>query len=159
MKKILFILLLTVLFGSCKDIEITKEYIKNDYWDDHNNAIQINKMKVIDSTLNVLDPDFEIEPNHSNIVNKIEMDSSFYASYAGLNAFALNKPKLKGKIYFNKDNGWKWSFNGQKKEIIGELENDTWYKFSRLTNDAYYLYVYIDSTGIAHKYGVNLANY
>jgi hypothetical protein len=156
-----FILILVLLFTSCQDkIKVTKEYIENGYWNNQNNAIYIEKMKVTDSTLDIFASDFKEEPNHWNIVNKIEIDNSFSASYSGLNDFAPNKPKLKGKIYFNKDNGWKWLVNGQEKEIIGELKSKTWYKFTGLKmNTAYSLYVYVDSSGVVHTYGVNLANF
>lgn len=159
MKKLLYLFFALILVYSCKEIEITKEYIENDYWDNYNNAIKINKMKVTDSTLNVLLSNFETEPNHWNIVNKIDIDSSFVAYYSGLNSLMPNKPKLSGKVYFNKDNGWKWSFNGKEVNIIGELENNTWYKFSSLTNDAFFLYVYVDETGEIHQFAVNLSNY
>lgn len=172
--KFLFVAITALTLNSCSKIEITKEYINNDYWNSQNNAIQINKMKVTDSTLNVLSSDFVIEPNHWNIVNKIKIDTSFYASYSGLNSIYPNKSKLKGKVYFNKNNGWKWLFKSslypnqeglnwsskvQEKAIIGELENNTWYRFSGLKmNRTYHVYVYVDSNGNTHNFGVNLAN-
>ncbi|UOY06606.1 hypothetical protein L0P88_22120 [Muricauda sp. SCSIO 64092] len=173
--KFLFVVITTLTISSCNKIKITKEYIENDYWNSQNNAIQITKMKVIDSTLNVLSSDFEIEPNHWNIVDKIEIDTSFYASYSGLNDIYPNKSKLKGKVYFNKDNGWKWlyksslypnqeglnwSSKAQEEVTIGELENNTWYRFSGLKmNTKFYIYVYVDENGSTHNFGVNLSNY
>lgn len=173
--KLLFVVITALTISSCNKIRITKEYIENDYWNDYNNAIQITKMKVIDSTLNVLSSDFETEPNHWNIVNKIEIDTSFYASYSGLNDIYSNKSKLKGKVYFDKDNGWKWlyksslypnqemlnwSLRAQEKVTIGKLENSTWYRFSGLKMNAnFYIYVYVDNNGNAHNFGINLANW
>lgn len=41
-------------------------------------------MKVIDSSLNILSPNFKTQPNHWNIVNNIEVDTLFISSYSGL---------------------------------------------------------------------------
>ena len=161
MKKIVFIIFIGLLFSCIKEIEITKEYISNENWDDKsNNSILIQKMLVIDNSLNIFDPDFVMEPNHWNIVNKLELDSSFVSSYWGLNTSDKDRPKLKGKVYFDKNNGWNWYVNGIKKPTIGNLRNNTWYKFSELTmNTAYYKYVYVDSNGKTHVFSVNLANF
>ena len=87
MKKIKFILLIGLLVACGKEIEITNEHVLNEYWDNSektNNSIRIQKMKVIDSSLNIFNKEFVRESNHWNIVNKLEIDSSFYCSYYGL---------------------------------------------------------------------------
>jgi len=169
--RILIIIATVLLFQSCSQkpkIVITKDYISNTHWDDErNNAILIEKMKLKkDSLLNIFSPDFKKEiSNHWNITNKLEVDSTFMYSYAGLN-IREDKVKLKGKIFFNKDNGFYWNFGntyyGHKKtdkNVIGSLENNTWYKFSDLKTIAYYVYVYVDSTGKVHRFNVNMSNF
>jgi len=159
MKYLKYIFIFGLLI-SCENrkIEVTNEYILNEYWDDYNNAIEIQKMKVIDSSLNIFSKDFRIESNHWNIANKLQIDSTFNCYYSGLN-FMKNKPKLKGKIYFNKENDLTWIVNGEKKQIIGNLKNNTWYKFSRLKNGTFHQYIFVDSIGKTHKFSVNLDNY
>ena len=119
-----------------------------------------------DSVLDIFALDFEKEvSNHWNVTNKLEVDSSFMYNYTGLGGKSDLK-KLEGKIYFNKTNGFYWNFGythfGHKKtnkNVIGSLENDTWYKFSDLRTIAYYVYVYVDSTGKVHRFNVNMSNY
>ncbi len=160
-----------VFFTSCSEepkIVIAKDYIINKHWDDErNNAILVERMKLKkDSVLNIFSSDFKGEiPNHWNITNKLEVDSTFMYSYAGLNS-KEDRVKLKGKIFFNKDNGFYWNFGntyyGHKKtdkNVIGSLENNTWYKFSDLKTIAYYVYVYIDGEGKVHRFNVNMSNY
>jgi len=195
--KFLKILLFFCLISCNSEIEITNEYILNENWnysEKTNNSIEIQKMIVIDSSLNIFSSDFEEEPNHWNIVNKLELDSSFHCSYYGLsisdkeaneidNMMRKDKelkqklldeginldtiPKIKGskktllsiKVHFNKYNGWNWNLNGEEKQTIGKLENDTWYKFSKLYSSAIYKYVYVDSIGQTHIFTANLNNF
>ena len=159
MKYLITILIIGLLVSCGKNIEITNEYVYNEYWNEYNNAIGIEKMKVIDSTLNIFSEDFQEESNHWNIVNKLEIDSTFNCYYGGLNINYPNKPKLKGKVNFDKYNGWNWSLNGDEKQRIGKLKNNTWYKFSYLTTSAMYKYVYVDSIGKTHVFTANLDNY
>lgn len=169
LKNIVFILLIIMLFIDCdnRDIIITKDYIINEYWSDKNNTIFIERMKVTDDSLNIFAQDFKEEPNHWNIVNKLEVDSSFIYGYNGGNenspySSKVPSPLLQRKVFFDRDNGWFWFYNNYKgaiKSELGSLEKNTWYKFSRLTNSAFYIYVYIDSIGQAHTFNVNLDNY
>jgi hypothetical protein len=148
-----------IFICSNKEIIIEKNYIENSNWNEHtNNSIKIERMKIIDPSLNIFSSSFKKEPNHWNIVNKLKVDSTFICSYFGLN-YANNKPKLKGKVFFNKSNGWDWNINGKKKSTIGELKNENWYKFSELHTSAIYNYVYVDSIGGTHVFTANLSNY
>ena len=169
--RILIIIAIVLLFQSCSQkpkIVITKDYISNTHWDDErNNAILIEKMKAKGGgILNATSPDFDKEIRSNwDLNDKLEVDSTFRYSYAGLNS-REDKVKLKGKIFFNKDNGFYWNFGstyyGHKKtdkNVIGSLENNTWYKFSNLKTNAYYVYIYVDSTGKVHRFNVNMSNY
>jgi hypothetical protein len=103
------ILIGVLLFNSCSHnpkIEITKEYIINSYWDEYNNAIYIEKMKVMrDSLLDINSNDFNWNlPNHWNITNKLNVDSTFMYSYSN------SKELLPEKVYFNNPNGFYWNF-------------------------------------------------
>lgn len=164
--RILIIIATVLLFQSCSQeqetkIVITKDYISNEHWDDErNNAILIERMKLKkDSLLDIFSSDFEKEiPNHWNITNKLEVDSTSYFGYSGLN-IKKDKVKLKGKIFFNKNNGFEWYSANDDKTIIGSLENNTWYKFSSLKTIAYYVYIFVDDTGKIHRFNVNMANF
>lgn len=168
--RLLIIITTVLLFHSCSQepkIVITKDYISNKYWDEYNNAILVEKMKIKKgSVLDVFSPDFDKEIRSNwDLNDKLEVDRTFMYSYTGLGGKSDLK-KLDGKIYFNKTNGFYWNFGnthfGHKKtnkNIIGSLENDTWYKFSDLRTIAYYVYVYVDSTGKVHRFNVNMSNY
>lgn len=159
----LIIVVALLLLQSCsqgQEIVITKEYIKNGYWSEFNNAIHLEKMKVRkDSLLDIFSPSFKNNvPNHWNITDKLEIDSTFYFGYSGLDTDA-GKTKLQGKIYFNKNNNFKWYSNNGKTDTIGELEKKTWYKFSKLKTTPYYVYVYVDSIGKVHRFNIDMSNY
>ncbi|PQJ16575.1 hypothetical protein [Aureicoccus marinus] len=142
-------------------IVITKEHIVNKYWDDdRNNSILIEKMMLKkDSVLDIFSSDFRSEiPNHWNIINKLEVDSTSYFGYSGLN-IKKDKKKLNSPIFFNKNNGFEWYSANGNKTIIGNLETNTWYKFSNLTTSAYYVYIYVDKEGKTHRFNVNMSNY
>lgn len=171
--RILIIIATVLLFQSCSQeqeakIVITKDYISNKHWDDErNNSILVERMKLKkDSVLNIFSSDFKGEiPNHWNITNKLEVDSTFRYSYAGLDSKG-DRVKLKGKVFFNKDNGFYWNFGSTyydhkktDKNTIGSLENNTWYKFSDLKTIAYYVYIYVDGEGKVHRFNVNMANF
>ncbi len=160
MKTLIFFFLFTIILVGCKDITITTEYIKNDYWDDkYNNRIYIERLIPTSDSLYYYAKEYGwVEKNEF-----YKVDSAFMYGYGGLGDGRL---KLKGKVYFGKPNEWDW---GHKKRIgqessrvktIGNLENDTWYKFSDLKmNGAFYIYVYVDKEGKVHQYEINLANY
>lgn len=168
LKKIALILLIGLIIGFIflavywtdfvpdeKRIEITNEFIVNDHWDGkYNNAIQIDKMIVLDKRLDVFSKGFIKNSLYWDFENSLEKDNSFTCSYW------RNKPYIKGKVYFDKNNGWNWNVNGIEKPTIGKLENGNWYKFSKLLmNTKYYKYVFVDSIGKTHVFSVNKANY
>lgn len=162
--RILVIIAVIFLFQSCSQepkILITKDYISNKHWDnERNNAIHVEKMKVKNGViLDATSPAFDKEIlSNWDLNDKLVVDSTFYFGYSGLN-IKKDKIKLKGKIFFNRDNGFEWySANGDKTSI-GSLENNTWYKFSGLRTIAYYVYIYVDEEGELHRFNVNMANY
>lgn len=146
-------------------IEITPEYIKSKYWNKSStNFFIIEKMKVKqDSVLNIFQPGFNLKiSNHWNITEKLEVDTSFVYTYD-----SHSMHKITGnKIFFNQSNEGDWvtgsiRFTGERKkmETIGNLENNTWYKFSKLRDRPLYIYVYVDSTGKVHRFDQDLSNY
>ena len=163
MKKGTIIFIIILLLQSCSQepkIVITKDYISNKYWDRYNNSIRVERMNLKkDSILNVFDSNFEKNiPNHWNVSNKLEIDSAFYFGYNGLN-IKEDKLKLKDKVYFNKSNGFNWYSNNGEREIIGQLKNNSWYKFSNLKTIPFYVYIYIDNEGKVHRFNVDMSNY
>lgn len=159
MKK-LIALVVCIGLQSCffePSITITKDYIVNNYWDQYNHILLIEKMKIKENKrLDVFDPNFKRNtPNHWNIANKLEVDSTFI--------YRNSTSGKTTKIYFNKKNENDWSFGHFtiEKEVseIGSLKNDTWYKFSNLRTLAYYVYIYVDPLGEVHRFNVNLSNF
>ena len=74
--RIVFIIAIIFSLESCSQepkIVITKDYISNRYWDNYNNDMHVEKMKLKkDSVLNIFSSDFKKEiPNHWNITNKL----------------------------------------------------------------------------------------
>ena len=138
-----------------KRIEITNEYIINDHWNDkYNNAIQIDKMILLDKDLDVFSKVFIKNAHYWEFDKSLTKDDSFTCSYWGI------KSTKEGKVFFNKNNGWNWTVNGTEQPIVGKLENSKWYKFSKLLmNTKYYSYVFVDSVGQTHMYSVNKANW
>ena len=162
MKTLIYLILLLLIMSCSLDpkIEITKDYISNKDWDEYNNSIHVEKMKVNkDSILNIFDANFKEDiPNHWNITNKLEVDSTFYFGYSGLN-IKEDKVKLQDKVFFNKDNGFTWYSADGNTNIVGSLENNTWYKFSDLKTIPYYIYIFVDNTGKVHRFNVDMSNY
>jgi len=156
-------LLITVDFSSAwnNKIEITNEYIINDHWyEKHNFRLQIDKMVVVDDRLDVFSKGFIRNSHFWNFEQSLSKDSAFTCSFWKTGSGDNASQKFSNKVYFTKSNGWDWTFNGEKTPVIGKLENDTWYKFSNLTmNTKFYIYVYIDSVGVAHNFSVNQANF
>jgi hypothetical protein len=153
------------ILGGCSDekIEITNEYIINENWSKKNeeawaNSITINKMKVRkDSTINAFS-----DLSQAEILDKLEEDSSFMY-YANVKIQQGESYKNK-KIFFNRYNGFYWGSkrfnNDDTTKTIGNLRQDSWYKFSDLGLISHsYIYVYIDSANKSHRFVVNLANY
>lgn len=161
MKKKIFPVLFALVVAGCsnKKIEITPEYIINEKWDEHANAIEISKQKVKkDSVINPFSTLY-----NGDLASKLEDDSSFIF-FANVK---YNGEKYSTrKIYFNKDNGFFWREGylvGKETKstvnVIGALKKNNWYKFSYLVTHPYYVYVYIDNTNKVHRFDVNLSNY
>ena len=173
MRKVTTFLIIGICLSGCfffenKRIAITKEYIINENWVDGHNGIIIEKMKIRqDSSLNILDPNFDKGSiNNWNVVNKLELDSSIVYSYnVGLtydSSKSLSKSSDK-KLYFTKPNKNLWVkglFSGDTIETIGELQNDAWYRFSNLTPiTKFYVFIYVDNNGNTHRFDQDLSNY
>lgn len=159
----LIILVAFAILQSCSlepKIIITKDYINNKYWNNYNNAIHVEKLKLKkDSILDIFKPNFDSGGvNNWNVTNKLEIDSTFYFGYSGLNS-KNDKKKMKGKISFINDNGFNWYSSKGSVDIIGKLQNNSWYKFSNLKSTPVYFYVYVDSEGNTHKFSEDLSNY
>ena len=142
------------------------EYIINENWREGNGNIFIERMKVkTDSSFSIFDSKFrKYNPNHWNIVRKLKLDSSYRYSYnTGSSYNSFKSPFLlpDKKLYFNKFNGGYWGFNMFSRDsikIIGNLENNTWYKFSHLKSKPYIIYTYVDSIGNTHNFAQDLSN-
>jgi hypothetical protein len=147
------------------NIQITKTYIYNEYWNRPvANFFLIERMKPIkDSALNIFSDGFNRNSgNHWNIVNKLELDSSF----AFLFISDASSKILNDTIYFDRKNQGQWVFRdpattllGRKADKFGELENDSWYKISHLRDRQFYVYIYVDTTGEIHRFDQDLSNY
>lgn len=116
-----------------------------------------------DSLLDIFQPGFNPNiPNHWNVTEKLETDSSFVYSYTAENVHSL----IGDTIYFGKPNEGNW-YNrnlritglGKKVETVGNLKNSTWYKFSNLWDRRFYVYVYVDSTGKVYRFDQDLSDY
>jgi hypothetical protein len=156
-----FIVFIALSFASCstKNIEITTEYIINENWGKQmSKPILVEKMWVKKDSL--INPFSDL--SQGEILSKLEEDSSFrwFANVnIGKNTEEIYRTK---KIYFNKDNGftwWVWNGANREKSILGNLETNTWYKFSGLVGYPYFVYIYVDSTNQVHRCDVNMANY
>lgn len=155
MKSILFSIL-SITFFACgnQPITISKDKIVNENWSpdprEGRNGMTIQKVTVAndDSFDYYLDKGFITDTDFRN-------DESFhYRAHFG-------KREVK-EINFDTEYDWKWIDVKNKNEVskIGLLENNTWYKFSDLTNNTkFFLYVYIDENGLPHQYSVNRSNY
>ncbi|RAJ06807.1 hypothetical protein LX64_01934 [Chitinophaga skermanii] len=156
MKYSLFSLVMLIALTGClkNKIAITADYIINPNWDEYENSITIQKVKVRkDSTLN---PFLKLSQNE--ILERLEVDTSF--CFTGSVKFN-GEQYSKRKVYFNKKNNFYWWSENRKKkkETIGNLEKNTWYQFSGLISYPNYLYIYIDSMNQPHRFDVNQSNY
>lgn len=146
-------------------IEITQSYIVNENWINEHNEIFIERMKVKSDSVIKLDEYKAVGNNHWEIVNKLEIDTSFRYSYNNGKVYnpTISPSKLKHKIlYFDRPNEGLWvkgRFSDDTTTILGELENETWYKFSNLTpNASYFLFIYVDEDGNARRFVQDLSN-
>ena len=158
--RILYFLILLLLISCSSEpkIVITKKFISNKYWDNYNNAIQVNRMRVKkDSTLNVSASDFDTNTGWS-LFHKLEMDSTSFFGYNGLN-FKKDKPLLTGKVFFDRDNGFEWYTAKGNKKTVGELENETWYLISGLKTEPYEIIIYVDKNEQLHRFNKLASNF
>lgn len=135
-------------------IEITPEYIVNPSWSKQGNSILIDRLNVKkDSTI---DPFSNLE--YHDLLRKLEKDASF--SYVG-NVKYNGEGYSRRKVFFNKkENFFWWSDKGEtRSETIGNLQKNTWYKFSLLLGYPYYVFIYVDSANQVHRFDVNQGNY
>ncbi|MDO5655055.1 MAG: hypothetical protein Q4G27_02825 [Flavobacteriaceae bacterium] len=162
MNKFVVTILLGFLFQACELINppkilITKDYIINEFWNDKNNSILIQKLDLVD-TANISKSDIDIIKRNFGF---LKVDSTLIAGYEGLNT-NNNIKLMHEKVYFNKDNGWQWFVLKDsiyiEKKLIGELENNTWYKFSNLNgHGGFFIYVYVDLNGQVYKFNQDFA--
>jgi len=143
-----------------KNIEITKEYILNENWNENIN-ICIQRMKIQDGrVLDIFALKFDLsEVNHWNIVNKLEADSSYVFNYYEQS----NNTFSNRKVYFNQATNGQWRTGcysvDSPKDTIGNLENDTWYKVSKLIpGTQFHIFIFIDQTGNVHRFDQDLSN-
>ena len=158
--RIIFFLLLFALISCSSEprIVITKKSISNEYWDSYNNAIHVDRMKIKkDSTIDVSTSDFDTNTGWS-LFNKLEMDSTFYFGYNGLN-IKKDKPLLTGKVFFDRDNGFEWYTGKGNIKIVGVLENETWYLISGLRTEPYELIIYVDENEQVHRFNKLASNF
>jgi hypothetical protein len=46
-----------------------------------------------------------------------------------------------------------------KSDIIGKLELNSWYKFSKLKSGQYFIFIFVDKEGFIHRFDQNLNNF
>jgi hypothetical protein len=137
---IFFMLLLTV---SCKrkKVIITRDYVINPNWDEHDNSFHVVRMNLKDSskTINLKDP--SEQELYYGLVEDTNFSFSANVRYNG-------EKYSERKVYFNRDNGFSWwgdRYGKSKRGILGELQPETWYMLAGLSNIKTLYYVYIDS--------------
>lgn len=154
MKPILFTIL-SIAFFACgnQPITITKDKIVNENWSpdprEGRNGMTIQKVTVVNDSIK-----YYLEKGFLNENDFRDNPTFHYRAHFG-------KREVK-EVNFGTEYNWKWIDVDTKNEIskIGSLENDTWYKFSGLTNNTkFFLYVYIDEKGLSHQHSVNRSNY
>lgn len=149
---IISLLLLTTGCWNERAVTITKDYVINPNWDEVDNSFEVCRMKLKDSskTIDLKDPaDTELE-------NGLIEDTSFsYIGFVEYNGEDYNKRK----VYFNKDNGFLWWGDLHKssstKEILGELQQETWYLLAGLSRYRIVYYIYLDTSDSLHVYLVS----
>jgi len=134
-------LLLFLLGCEEKEITITKDYVINPNWDEMDNELSIVRMNLINNSDNInLN---NVSP--SDLLEKLTKDTCFsYETNIKFNGVEY----AKRKVYFNRNNGFVWIINPRinfECETIGELQRNTWYKLSGLSNIKTLHYIYIDS--------------
>jgi len=155
----IFLMLLTL---GCKEskVTITKDYVINPNWIKGDNSFGISRMLLKDSS-KTIDPK---DPSEPELYHGLIEDTSFSfvtnVKYNGEN-FA------KRKVYFNRDNGFSWSkspnidHDWKKYKTVGELQQNTWYLLSGLSQiHTTMYYVYLDTSDSLHVFKVStMTNY
>lgn len=146
------------MFGcNKKDVTITKDYVLNPNWSEVDNSICVSKMQYKDSSKT-----FDlIEPSIIELRYDLITDTSFsYMAKVVYNGVDY----AERKVYFNRDNGFPWSnlnnrHSNCKKEILGELQPNTWYSLT-MSNKGTYYYLFLDTSDSLHVFEVNsMTNY
>lgn len=152
---------LMLLAWGCKEgkVIITKDYVINPNWSKADNSFGVSRMFLKDSSKTI---DLK-DPSEPELYHGLIEDTSFSfvtnVEYNGEN-FA------KRKIYFNRYNGFSWGklndrHSNYEQETIGELQQDTWYLLTGLSQIHTTLYyVYLDTSDSLHVFKVStMTNY
>lgn len=149
-----FIFLFSI-FSCSPKVTITNSYIFNSAWKDGGyQGFQIAKISLNDSTINVSN-DF-----NKYLLKDHTIDSSFCFGLVSKSRTITTIRKT--KIYFNKsdkDDEWfNCMNNDDRREQIGLLSNQTWFKITGLGGTATY-FIYIDKSGRSHVFALGPSNW
>ena len=148
---IVFLLFFALISCEEKDVIITNDYVINPNWDKVDNSFGIIRMNLVDSVGN-----FHLNSISSReLLDNLVEDTSFvYRANVKYNGTDY----AERKVYFNRYNGFNWIGNLHKsssdKRILGQLQKNTWYLFTGLSNVRTLYYVYIDSKDSVYTYKV-----
>jgi hypothetical protein len=139
------------------EVTITKDYVINPNWGEVSNSFRVIKMKYknVNDIINLQNA------SPPDMLNKLIEDTSF----SFVTNVKFNGEKfLNRKVYFNKYNGFTWGkFNdihsNYRQRTIGDLQKETWYLLSGLSNVKTLYYVYIDSLENLHTFRVPASYY
>lgn len=156
---LIYTVIILAIFSCSQDkIEISKEYLVNPNW----KSSMINPMLIEGMEIkkdSILEPFSKL--SQSALLSKLKVDSQY--NWSGNVSVSVNKEEILASktIFFSKNNGFEWwnDVTGEQTYILGDLKNNKWYRFSGLVGAPYLIYVYIDSTGQAHRFDVNISNY
>ncbi len=137
-------------------VTITKDYVINPNWDKIDNSFDIIRMKLKENndTINLN----RVSP--SELLQKLEEDTSFvYHANVLFNGTEYSERY----IYFNRDNGFLWWGNLYKsnstKKVLGELQKNTWYLLTGLSNVKTLYYLYIDTHDNLYSFKVSASHW
>lgn len=135
-----------------KEITITKDYVINPNWNEIQNSFVVSRM-------NLKDSGYSIDIKHvdpTDLYRKLVEDTSFsFITNVKYNGVDYSNRK----VFFNKKNDFSWrKLNNRHsqydQEILGELQQETWYFLGGLSNVKTLYYVYIDSLDTLHSFRV-----
>lgn len=148
-------ILLTCVRCKEKEVTITKDYVINPYWDKIDNSFTVAKMRLKDTSNNIIKPN---NVTSQKLLRKLVKDTSF--SFTA-NVKYNGEEYVKRKIYFNRHNGFLWRkppnidpSRNIKFNTIGELQQNSWYFLGGLGSEKTLYYVYIDSLDNLHIFKV-----